>query len=276
MKKCAVGIPHVIEYDPCNGWISKHYRWMDAECESLEKVLTEYGVEVVRPHEISIGEYLGAFNPNPRRYECYQLFPRDGVFIVGDNGFHIGCRPSIIGYDLKFISMPCDWTNIGGNPKDPLLDGGDLILLGESILAGHSKHRYSISNEDGRNWIGAQVPDRDVIPVKMPDDFFHLDMALSIVNNNIVICSGEMNISKIIPEGMEIISVHSHYANMGLINGLAIAPDVYLTPLDNGIGCPDVIDGLRERGVNVIPIEYKGHIHALGGIRCSTVPLIRE
>lgn len=105
-----------------------------------------------------------------------------------------------------------------------MVEGGDIIFLEEDILVGHSGHPSSISNEYGVEWL-SKCSGWPVVYQPFPNDFVHLDMAMSVVNDNVVMCDSRLALPSTI-EDTEIIRVPSIDARKGLINGISPCPDI--------------------------------------------------
>ena len=276
LRVCAVGIPYTIEFTD-GSWVQRHYHWIDDECEALKSILSEFGTEVIEPERITVEAFHRRYPLNPRRYGCSQVFPRDYFACVGDRCMLIGCRPSpafTYGPGCDRVELPGSTTFDRGT-VEPMVEGGDVVILGGNIVVGHSSNVSSISNAQGCDWIRRQTG-RGVTFVGMPDEFVHLDMALSVVNEKTVICSDNLVLPVSVTRNLDVISIPSIEARKGLVNGLALSPDVYVTPVIGGNPCRQIVSGLKETGVEVVELEYTKHLRMLGGIRCSTAAFVRR
>ena len=274
LKVCAVGAPYTVEFiDGC--WIERHYSWLDEECKALNTILKEFGTDIIEPERITVEEFGLKYPYNPLHYGCSQVFPRDYVACIDSKILFVGCKPSpAVFYQLESVSDILPGTTVYDKiSNEPMVEGGDIMFLEEDILVGHSGHPSSISNECGVEWL-SKCSGRPVVCQPFPNDFVHLDMAMSVVNDNVVMCDSRLALPSTI-EDTEIIRVPSIDARKGLINGISLCPDIYVTPMLEGYACPAIVEQLSQKGIDVIELEYGRHLRMLGGIRCSTVPLIR-
>lgn len=253
LYRCAVGIPYTVEFMG-GSWEQRHYHWLDEECKALESILKEFGTEVLEPERITVESFMKEYPLNPRCYGCSQVFPRDNIVCIGEQCLHIGCKPSPAAWyrlETTIVDLPST-TTFEKESSNPMVEGGDVMFLNDEILLGYSDNESSITNSQGSEWLRLHSKGYRITYLSAPADFVHLDMALSVVNPQTLICSENMPIPKWLTKNMEVIRVPLADARKGLINGLSLSPDVYITPVSDGIASKTIIDNLTERNVDVI------------------------
>lgn len=114
----------------------------------------------------------------------------------------------------------------------------------------------------------------DVTEVKLQGEILHLDCAMSLVKEGLMIVC-EDSFADGIPEvfkDWEKITVPVEDAEHLAINGLPISPDVYITDEEfhDTIG-----KELEDKGIKVEYIDFSTTRKEAGSMHCSTQPLLR-
>lgn len=253
----------------------------------MQSLLESYGVEVLRPrlltrHEKEYGRSQGVGYSN--------FFSRDPFFTIG---------PFIIEGNLRFMHrrreiLPIrpvlnEWAknNEGyyfaapqpdlseGEKSEigPFIEGGDVVVLGETIFVGHSG---LASNLNGIRWLKQLMEQFDykVVPVRLHPSILHLDCALSMLREGLMIVCEEAFLDGI-PEELndwEKINVSLKEAANLITNGLPINDQVYVT--DQAF--TDLIAQIKAKGIKVETLDYRVSRMFGGSFRCTTQALIRE
>jgi len=254
---------------------------IERQVDALAEPLAREGVAVHRPQRLR-GDERTFLAPNG---EGAQLFARDGVIVVADHVIdaslrlkcrqreRFGLRPIIQGAVQK---RGARWSSVPlGSPgcvDGPFLEGGDTLLNGYEVYVGISGCASDLA---GADWLQALLGDRyRVLPVVMKSNVLHLDCCLALVGPGLLIYCPEKLIDGL-PTALrdwDKISVSVDEATRLATNGLIIESGRMIVDADNS----RVIDELRRRGIDVIPLPFDGPIRLGGGLRCAHHPLLRE
>lgn len=254
---------------------------IERQVDALAELLAREGVAVHRPQRLR-GDERTFLAPNG---EGAQLFARDGVIVVADHVIdaslrlkcrqreRFGLRPIIEGAVQK---RGARWSSVPlGSPgcvDGPFLEGGDTLLNGYEVYVGISGCASDLA---GADWLQALLGDRyRVLPVAMKSNVLHLDCCLALVGPGLLIYCPEKLIDGL-PTALrdwDKISVSVDEATRLATNGLIIESGRMIVDADNS----RVIDELRRRGIDVIPLPFDGPIRLGGGLRCAHHPLLRE
>ena len=254
---------------------------IERQVDALAELLAREGVAVHRPQRLR-GDERTFLAPNG---EGAQLFARDGVIVVADHVIdaslrlkcrqreRFGLRPIIEGAVQK---RGARWSSVPlGSPgcvDGPFLEGGDTLLNGYEVYVGISGCASDLA---GADWLQALLGNRyRVLPVAMKSNVLHLDCCLALVGPGLLIYCPEKLIDGL-PTALrdwDKISVSVDEATRLATNGLIIESGRMIVDADNS----RVIDELRRRGIDVIPLPFDGPIRLGGGLRCAHHPLLRE
>jgi N-dimethylarginine dimethylaminohydrolase len=254
------------------------------ERENLKKVLEKYGIEVLRPrlltdYEKKLGGDDGVAN----------FFARDPFFTIGNIIIEGSLRYKHrrneilpIRHILEevayksgaiYVSVPRPDISEGQNSEvGPFLEGGDVLVLDKTVFVGMSGQA---TNENGYQWLKNFLKhyNYEVIKVPLKNNVLHLDCALSIVRNGLIIVSEEVFLEGIPDKlkGWDKIKVPASDIAHLAVNGLPIDGKTYiLDPEFKYIG-----DQLESRGIKTEYIDFKISRLFGGSFRCSTQPFVR-
>ncbi|MEV3533448.1 arginine deiminase family protein [Paenibacillus larvae] len=216
-------------------------RW-EAEKENLGKVLKKYGVEVLRPRLLTEKE-----KKDRKEVGYTNFFARDPFFTIG---------PFIIEGTMKFehrkeevmtvrhileqeaekneclyLATPqADRSGEFHERKGPFLEGGDVLVLNKEIFVGTSG---LASNHNGIVWLRNFLSNFDYTVTEVPlhPEILHLDCALSLVRDGLMITCKEAFLEGI-PESLkewDKITVPLEDAQKLITNGLPLNEKVYVT-----------------------------------------------
>ena len=264
----------LIDVDP--EWAHRIERQADA----LAKLVAREGVTVHRPQRLT-GDERTFMAPNG---EGAQLFPRDGMIVIGDHvidaSLRLACRQRER-YGLRPIihevqKRGARWSSVPlGSPAcvdGPFLEGGDTLLNGYEIYVGISGCASDLA---GADWLQALLGDKyRVIPVAMKSNVLHLDCAMALIKPGLLIYCPPKLIDGL-PMSLrewDKIEVSIDEANRLATNALVLEEGRVIVDADNA----RVIDELRKRRIDVIPLAFDGPISTGGGLRCAHHPLLRE
>jgi glycine amidinotransferase len=247
----------------------------------LAELVARQGVTVHRPERLK-GEERTFMAPNG---EGAQLFPRDGMIVVGHNvidaSLRLKCRQRER-YGLRPIIQQvvqqrgARWSSVPlGSPgcvDGPFLEGGDTLLNGHEIYVGISGCASDLA---GADWLQALLGDRyRVIPVALRSNVLHLDCAMALVKPGLLIYCPQKLIDGL-PMSLrdwDKIEVSVEEATLLATNCLVLEEGHAIVDADNA----RVIEELKRRKVEVIPLPFDGPIATGGGLRCAHHPLLRE
>ncbi|MFO1084600.1 MAG: hypothetical protein U1E21_08565 [Reyranellaceae bacterium] len=256
-------------------------RRCERQVDALAELVAREGVTVHRPQRLT-GVERTFLAPNG---EGLQLFPRDPVIVVGehviDASLRLICRQRER-YGLRPIvqrvvqQTGARWSSVPlGSPgcvDGPFLEGGDTLLNGREIYVGMSGCASDLA---GADWLQALLgTGYRVIPVAMRSNVLHLDCCLALVKPGLLIHCPEKLIDGLPMSlrGWDKIVVSVDEANRLATNGLVLEEGRMIVDADNA----RVIDELRRRKVDVIPLPFDGPIRVGGSMRCAHHPLLRE
>ncbi len=254
---------------------------IEGQVDALAELVARQGVTVHRPERLK-GEERTFMAPNG---EGAQLFPRDGMIVVGhhviDASLRLKCRQRER-FGLRPIIQQvvqqrgARWSSVPlGSPgcvDGPFLEGGDTLLNGYEIYVGISGCASDLA---GADWLQALLGDRyRVIPVALRSNVLHLDCAMALVKPGLLIYCPQKLIDGL-PMSLrdwDKIEVSVEEATLLATNCLVLEEGHAIVDADNA----RVIDELKRRKVEVIPLPFDGPIATGGGLRCAHHPLLRE
>lgn len=262
--------------DVDRAWAERIERQVDA----LAELVAREGVTVHRPQRLE-GEERTFLAPNG---EGAQLFPRDGMIVVGDHvidaSLRLKCRQRER-YGLRPIvhmaqQRGARWSSVPlgspGGVDGPYLEGGDTLLNGREIYVGISGCASDLAGVD---WLQALLGDKyRVLAVAMKSNVLHLDCAMALIKRGLLVYCPEKLIDGL-PMSLrdwDKVTVSVDEANRLATNGLVLEEGRVIIDADN----VRVIEELRRRKIDVIPLPFDGPIATGGGLRCAHHPLVRE
>lgn len=265
------------------------YHRIHGQMEAVISVLRDRGVTVHRPAEMTPGElgYLAELFP-----ACgAQLYPRDPLLVIGERALEtelffpfrrrerFGIRRALEGRFARAgvavsampPALPVD--GMGGWGQGPILEGGDVLLLGQDILVGLSGNA---SNAEGVRWLARCLgPGYRVHGVRLSQRFLHLDCCLSAPRPGLALICREAFMDGI-PDclkGWELMAVSLREA-LGAFacNGLILDETAML--LDGRLS--SLAKRLRAAGQEVIEVPFDAVAFFGGSLRCWHQALVRE
>ena len=277
------------------------YRLVEDECDALIDVLERFDVSVLRPDELTDEVVAANYGEEWLVNGYIQTYSRDPMFVVGDNvielapsapnrraeqlGYRRLFAERLAGSGAKWYQMPLvDVTAVGGDDYDkesfPALEGGDLLALGDLILAGTTTNPVVGSSGTGVTWLAAILEPQGftVERVRIGEEFLHLDVCLSIPRDGLAIVCPDAFVdgppSAI--DGWDLIEVSAEQSRYLACNGLPIDADNYILGTNDHEDGTRVREGLESNGITVHEVPFGNHTEDGGSIRCSTHPLVRR
>ena len=258
---------------------------METERETLVSVLERYGVEVLMPRKLTEQERVLATDPNGPSHGngLTNEFVRDPFIVIGEHVIESNFRKEYRRYealtardlfpeDCRYVAMPV--ADISNEEAGPFLEGGDVLVYNKQVFVGNSGYG---SNSAGIKWLRNYLTPYgyEVIEVRLQGNILHLDCALSLVREGLMIVCEE-SFADGIPEtfqGWDRIKVSEDDAEHLAVNGLPVNPDVYITD----IAFRDTIgQQLEEHGITVEYLDFSATRIEAGSMHCSTQPILRK
>ncbi len=260
-------------------------RQWEQERENLKTILEKYGVRVLRPRLLT--DYEKEFN---KECGCSNFFVRDPFFTIGssviEGSLHFFHRRNEIWpvrdilmqetsvSDAFYVSVPqADMATGIDSEAGPFLEGGDILIWGKTVFVGNSG---LASNHNGFLWLKSYLSHWDyrVIEVPLREDVLHLDCALSLVREGLMIICEEAMLNGV-PEPLknwDRISVSYQDVAHLAVNGLPVNEQVYITDP----AFEQLVGELEKRNIHVELVDFQISRSLGGSLRCSTQPLCRS
>lgn len=261
----------------------RQIQW-EKERQELRNVLEKYGVKVLLPRLLT--DYEKSISKD---FGCCNFFVRDPFFTIGSSIIEGSLRffhrrneifpirdiltTEAYNSDAFYVSVPKPDISEGFHSElGPFLEGGDVLVLNKTIFVGNSGQA---SNHNGYLWLKSYLSHwgYDVIQVPLRKEVLHLDCALSLVREGLMIVCEEAFLNGIpaLLADWDKISVPFKDISHLAINGLPINESTYV--LDPQFEY--IAEQLRARGITVEYVDFKISRSFGGSFRCSTQPLIR-
>ena len=254
---------------------------MEKQADALAERVAREGVIVHRPERLRDPERT-FLAPHAMGM---QLFPRDPMIVVGnhviESSLRIQCRQrerfglrahiqkAARERGAQWSTVPLGWLN---GVDGPFLEGGDTLLNGYEVYVGMSG---CASDMAGIDWLQALLGARyRVIPVALKSEVLHLDCALALIKPGLLVWCPEKLIDGLPMSlrGWDAVVVSKDEANRLATNGLILEEGHMIVDSDN----TRVIEELRKRRMDIVPLPFDGPIRVGGGMRCAHHPLLRE
>ncbi|MEG6509189.1 hypothetical protein V6C03_09425 [Methyloligella sp. 2.7D] len=266
------------------------YDTLVAQLETVCDAFRARGVEVCRPRTFTDPEkrYLGEL-----QLGYSQLYPADPVFPVGKH-FVEACirrpfrRKEVWGIrdvvqphvertpDAFHVAMPQaqpDPADVEGTGHGIYLEGGDIIILGRTVMVGHGP---LTSSPAGGKWLRRYLAPfgYDVHPVEVRGDFLHLLGVLCLIRPGLAIAYMPALGGKL-PEPIrdwDVIELSLEECQALGTVGMNTDEKTHLIDRRQ----TRIIGELEARGLTCVPLEIDELTDWGGAVRCVTLPLSRE
>jgi len=268
-------------YIPAN---EENMKQMEEERNNLADILEKYGVEVLWPRKLTDAEIASATKTDGPTHGSglSNCFSRDPFIVVGDHVIEANFRKeyrrfeALTARDLfpegsSYVALPV--ADISDSEAGPFLEGGDVIVYHKQVFVGNSGYG---SNTAGIEWLRNYLAPYgyEVIEVKLQGNILHLDCAMSLVKEGLMIVCEE-SFADGIPEAFkdwDRITVPEKDAEHLAINGLPVNPEVYITD----VAFKDTIGKeLEDRGITVEYLDFSATRYNYGSVHCSIQPVLR-
>ena len=166
-------------------------------------------------------------------------------------------------------------TKVVRAPKKIVIEGGDIIVAGKNVFVGLSQR----TNQDGCDWLGQQLPNYKVIPVRLKtlaegEDCLHLDCIFVPVGKSHCLIYPE-GIKGEIPlplKGYKWLVVTSEEQSQLATNVLLLSDHLVISRMN----AQRINAELRSLGLEVIELKFDEAPKTGGSFRCCTLPLWRD
>ncbi|QWC24702.1 dimethylarginine dimethylaminohydrolase family protein [Bacillus haikouensis] len=222
-------------------------------------------------HEILRENNITTHLLSPKNTFPEQVFTRDIGFTVGRTLFISDMKmPVRQGEEIELRN----WLSARGMSYIDLVEdeteGGDVLVHGNTVYIGLSDRTTFEAVER----IQSYLPDYNVIPLPIHEDILHLDCIFNIISDNEALIYREGllgdDITRLSSQFDLIDVCREEQFTMG-VNVLSIGnKKVISLPINKGVN-----KELRDRGFEVIEVEFDEIIKSGGSFRCCTLPLLR-
>jgi glycine amidinotransferase/scyllo-inosamine-4-phosphate amidinotransferase 1 len=244
------------------------------DLDGLAKILTDLGVEVVRPEPLNFQTHDGLYN----------YCPRDRLLIVGDQvidtammypcrDMELQCYHSILG-DTEVITMPRD--------QGLVLDAANILRLGPNKML----YLESASgNRAAYYWLLANLPPNTSIELCNFYAGVHIDSTIVPLREGLVMLNASRVSFDNVPRAFEgwhkiwindVVAQSFHeypYASKWIaMNMLVVDPETVIVDRHQ----TELIKTLESYRFRVIPHELRHSRTLGGGFHCVTLDLIRQ
>ncbi len=268
---------------------------LEEENQAFIAILKSLGVKVYRPTEITVDFIKEHYGADLLLNGFSQDFPRDNMAVIGNNVIEFNLRTPIRKVDIsgfrdilsekcsdptvKWFSMPHTELLKPARADTPFLEGGDVIVLGRTILVGNTENPSVGSNEAGYKWLKNILGDQYTVKrVRLVESVLHLDCVLSVPRSGLAIICEEAFIDGL-PEEIkdwDLIRVSLEDVKRLAVNGLPVNSQNYILSYNRHNDNRSMQAELEKRGIRVHRVFFGTHNGQGGALRCATQPLKRK
>ncbi|WP_338472562.1 arginine deiminase family protein [Niallia sp. XMNu-256] len=229
-----------------------------AQHQIFEQSLRNAGVEVIKL--------------KPSKDHPEQVFTRDIGFTLGNHLFISEMANPIRQGEEKVLSH---WLNEYDIPYKKLsthpIEGGDVIVDGNRVFIGIS-HRTSINAVQA---LQRDLPDFAILPIPFNPKYLHLDCVFNILSPKDALIypnAFDPKVAKVLSNMYHLIEVSEREQFSMGTNVLSIGHNqVFSLPINHNVNLQ-----LRQRGYQVLEVDFSEIIKSGGSFRCCSMPLVRH
>ena len=270
-------------------------KMLEEENQAFIAILKSLGVKVYRPTEITVDFIKEHYGGDVLLNGFSQDFPRDNMAVVGSNVIEFNLRTPIRKVDIsgfrnilsekcsdptvKWFSMPHTELLKPASADTPFLEGGDVIVLGKTVLVGNTQNPSVGSNEAGYQWLKNILGDQyKVKRVRLVESVLHLDCVLSVPRRGLAIICEEAFVDGLPKElkGWDLIRVSLADVQRLAVNGVPVNSQNYILSYNRHNDNRTIQAELEKRGIKVHRVFFGTHNGQGGSLRCATQPLKRK
>lgn len=259
-------------------------RW-EQERKNLATILERHGVQILRPRLLTAYEQQMG-----KAYGCCNFFVRDPFFTIGSSVIEGSLRffhrrneilpirdiltTEAYESNALYVAVPQPDISQGTDAETgPFLEGGDVLVLNKIVFVGNSG---LASNHNGYLWLKAYLCHwgYEVIEVPLRKDILHLDCALSLVREGLIIVCEEAFLNGIPAPLKEWDKISVPYKDIAqlAVNGLPIDEQTYI--IDPQFQY--IARQLQARNIRLEFLDFRISRSLGGSFRCSTQPFVRK
>ncbi|WP_175989216.1 dimethylarginine dimethylaminohydrolase family protein [Bacillus sp. Marseille-Q1617] len=201
-----------------------------------------------------------------------QVFTRDIGFTVGKTLFISDMKMPVRQGEEGELKK---WLSSRGLPYIDLIEdeteGGDVLVHGRTVYIGLSDRTTPGAVER----IQSYLPDYEVISLPIHEDILHLDCIFNILSDKDALIHRE----GLLEEDVNRLASEFHLIDVSREEQFTMGVNVLSIGNKKVISLPinkEVNGKLRERGYEVIEVEFDEIIKSGGSFRCCTLPLLRQ
>ena len=270
-------------------------KMLEEENQAFIAILKSLGVKVYRPTEITVDFIKEHYGRDVLLNGFSQDFPRDNMAVVGSNVIEFNLRTPIRKVDIsgfrnilsekcsnssvKWFSMPHTELLKPARADTPFLEGGDVIVLGKTVLVGNTLNPSVGSNEAGYQWLKNILGDQyKVKRVRLVESVLHLDCVLSVPRRGLAIICEEAFVDGL-PEELkdwDLIRVRLKDVKRLAVNGVPVNSRNYILSYNRHNDNRYIQAELEKRGIRVHRVFFGTHNGQGGSLRCATQSLKRK
>ncbi|QKS73046.1 hypothetical protein FLK61_41380 [Paenalkalicoccus suaedae] len=226
--------------------------------QAFEKALIDAGVEVIKL--------------TPKEDLPEQVFTRDIGFVLGGTAFVSAMAEKVRQGEEDVLSRWMEQRDVAYKRISMgSIEGGDVIIDGKRVFVGVSDR----TRLDTIRALAAELPEAEVIPVPFNPNYLHLDCTFNILSETEALVfpeAFEPEVVEQLAKMYKLIEVSSEEQFTMGTNVLSIGGGRVLSlPVNR-----DVNYQLRQRGYDVMEIDFSEIIKSGGSFRCCSMPLVRE
>ena len=268
---------------------------LEEENQAFIGILQSLGVKVYRPTEITVDFIKEHYGADVLLNGFSQDFPRDNMAVIGSNVIEFNLRTPIRKVDIsgfrnilsekcsnssvKWFSMPHTELLKPARADTPFLEGGDVIVLGKTVLVGNTLNPSVGSNEAGYQWLKNILGDQyKVKRVRLVESVLHLDCVLSVPRRGLAIICEEAFVDGL-PEELkdwDLIRVRLKDVKRLAVNGVPVNSRNYILSYNRHNDNRYIQAELEKRGIRVHRVFFGTHNGQGGSLRCATQSLKRK
>ncbi|MCE5264780.1 MAG: hypothetical protein LLG97_14775 [Deltaproteobacteria bacterium] len=268
---------------------------LEEENQAFIGILKSLGVKVYRPTEITVDFIKEHYGEDVLLNGFSQDFPRDNMAVIGSNVIEFNLRTPIRKVDIsgfrnilsekcsdstvKWFSMPHTELIKPARADTPFLEGGDVIVLGGTVLVGNTQNPSVGSNETGCQWLKNILRNQyKVKRVRLVESVLHLDCALSVPRRGLAIICEEAFVDGLPKElkDWDLIRVGLEDVKRLAVNGVPVNSRNYILSYNRHNDNRYIQAELEKRGIRVHRVFFGTHNGQGGSLRCATQPLKRN
>lgn len=241
-------------------------QWMDIDSKVDKELASKQWQSLCKAYE-KLGVEVTIIPPTAGIPEL--VFPGDSIFLFGDHAISSNFRfqerqPEVEPQSRWFASQGFTVHTL---PPDVHFEGNaEAILWNNRFLCG-----YGIRSDREAFDLIHEVTGMEVVPLKLVEPFFHLDVAVCPLDSQTLAYVPEAfdAASRAVVESLpaKLIRVNSEEANVLGCNSMAVDGTAILsTP-----AAPRFAAQLKEHGFNVITLDMSEFRKSGGGVKCLTL-----